>query len=61
MQNSFRLDLKSQDLSDLHFVGKLGQKIKYLNNHNFGTTQVINTKLVSLKSDKKRSMQIYEV
>ena len=56
-----RWDLKSQDFSYLHFVGKLGQKIKYLNNHNFGTTQVNNIKLVSLKSDKKRSVQIYKV
>ena len=45
--------VKSQDFSNLHFVGKLGQTIKYLKNHNFRTTQVINIKLVSLKSDKK--------
>ena len=50
---AFRWDLKSQDFSNLHFVGKLGHKIKYLKNHNFGTAQVINIKLVSLKSDKK--------
>ena len=49
-----RWDLKSEDFSNLHFVGQLGQKIKYLQNHNFGTTQVINIKLVSLKSDKKK-------
>ena len=48
-----RWDLKSRDFSNLHFVGKLGQKIKYLKNHNFETTQVINIKLVSLKSDEK--------
>ena len=29
----------------------MGQRIKYLKNLNFGTTQVINIKLVSLKSD----------
>ena len=29
MQNSFRWDLKSWDCSDLHFVGKMGQNIKY--------------------------------
>ena len=28
-----------------------GKKNKYLKNHNFGTTQMINIKLVSLKSD----------
>ena len=56
-----RWDLKSQDFSNLHFEGKLGQSINYIKNHNFGTTQVINIKLVSLKSDKKRSMQIYKV
>ena len=39
-----RWDLKSGDFSNLHFVGK---------NRNFGTTQVINIKLVSLKSDVK--------
>ena len=49
-----RWDLKSQDFSDLHFVGKLGQNINYLKNRNFGTTQVINIKLVSLKSDKQK-------
>ena len=55
-----RWDFKSEDFSNLHFVGKLGQTIKFFKNHNFGTTQVINIKLVSLKSDlKKRSMQIY--
>ena len=48
-----RWDLKSQDFSNLHFVGKLGQKNKSLKNHNFGTTQAINIKLVSQKSDKK--------
>ena len=48
-----RWGLKSEDFSNLHFVGKLGQKIKYLKNHNFETTQVINIKLVSLKSDEK--------
>ena len=48
-----RWDLKSQDFSNLHFVGKMGQKIKYLKICNFGTTEVINIKLVSLKSDKK--------
>ena len=31
----------------------MGQTIKYLKNRNFGTTQVINIKLVSPKSDKK--------
>ena len=46
-----RWDFKSQDFSNFHFVGKLGQKIKYLKNHNFGTTQVINIQLVPLKSD----------
>ena len=49
-----RWDIKSQDFSNLHFVGKLGQINKYLTNHNFGTTQVINITLVSLKSDKKK-------
>ena len=48
-----RWDLKSQDISNLHFVGKLGQKNKYLKNNNFETTQVINIKLISLKSDVK--------
>ena len=48
-----RRDLKSRDFSNLHFVGKMGQKIKYLKIRNFGTSQVINIKLVSLKSDKK--------
>ena len=48
-----RWDLKSQDFSNLHSVGKMGQRIKYLKNLNFGTTQVINIKLVSLKSDKQ--------
>ena len=48
-----RWDLKSQDFSHLHFVDKLGQQVKYFKNHNFGTTQVINIKLVSLKSDKQ--------
>ena len=48
-----RWDLKSQDFSNLHSVGKLGQQTKYYQNHNFGTTQVINIKLVSLKSDVK--------
>ena len=43
----------SQDFSNLYFVGKRGQKFKYLKNHNFRTTQVINIKLVSLKSDKQ--------
>ena len=33
----------------------MGQNIKYLKNRNFKTTQVINIKLVSLKSDKKKS------
>ena len=47
-----RWDLKSEDFSNLHFGGKLGAK-KREKNHNFGTTQVINIKLVSLKSDKK--------
>ena len=46
-----RWDLKPEDFYNLDFVGKLGQRIKYLKNHNFGTTQVINIKLVSLKSD----------
>ena len=54
--------VKSQDFSNLHFVGKLGQKIKYLKSVNFGTTQAISIKLVSLKSDlKKKSIQIYKV
>ena len=44
--------MSSRDFSNLHFVGKMGQKIKYLKNRNFGTTQVISIKLVSLKSDK---------
>ena len=51
MQNSFQV--KSQDFSDLHFVGKLGQFFFFFLNHSFRTTQVINIKLVSLKSDKK--------
>ena len=46
-------DLKFQDFSNFNFVGKLGQKIKYYKIRNFGTTQVNNIKLVSLKSDKK--------
>ena len=49
-----RWDLKSRDFSNLHFVGKMGQTIKYLKNRNFGTTQVINIKLESLKSYKKK-------
>ena len=49
-----RWDLKSRDFSDLHSVGKMGQRIKYLKNLNFGTTQVINIKLVPLKSDLKK-------
>ena len=42
-------------------MGKLVQNIKYLKDHNFETTQVINIKLVSLKKDfkKERSMQVY--
>ena len=46
-----RWDHKSQDFSNLHSVGKLGQNIKSEKNHNFRTTRVINIKLVSLKSD----------
>ena len=48
---AFRWDFKSQDFSNLHFVGKLGPKINIKKNHNIGTAQVINIKLVSLKSD----------
>ena len=51
-----RWDLKSWDFSNLHFVGEMGQKKIYLKNHNFGTTQVINIKLVSLKSDKQKKI-----
>ena len=47
-----RWDLNSQDFSNWYFVGKMGPKTIYLINPNFGTTQVINIKLVSLKSDK---------
>ena len=47
-------DLKSRDFSNLHFVGKMEQRIKNFFFRNFGTTQVINIKLVSLKSDLKK-------
>ena len=57
-----RWDLKSQDFSNLYFVGKMPppppQKKKedlfLFLIRNFGTTQVINIKLVSLKSDLKK-------
>ena len=44
-----RWDLKSRDFSNLHFVGKI---LNIKKNRKFGTTQVINIKLVSQKSDK---------
>ena len=56
-----RWDLKSQDFSNLYFVGKMPpppppkkEDLFLFLIRNFGTTQVINIKLVSLKSDLKK-------
>ena len=34
-----RWDLKSRDFSNLHFVGKMGQTIKYLKTRNYSSDQ----------------------
>ena len=34
-----RWDLKSRDFSNLHFVGKMGQTIKYLKSRNYSSDQ----------------------
>ena len=50
MQNYF---LKPKDFSHLHFWENWGKILTIKKNHNFGTDQAIDIKLVSLKSNQK--------